>query len=223
MIKQKSKFVLILTVITCLTLLFTGTVIVVNDKADLYIRITQVDWPTTYSMSGDTYVSFRFYSFIEIWNRLKENVTILTGHWYLITISMMASLDNESYEFVYSDLFFPIINTHTIEPGISYIEKSSIFVINNYNESIPPDGVYTVWAEFDGETDYTVNIYNTTIRVKNNETTISYQYTPSTWGTSRYWTPVAIILLSSGLSMVGVLVLLIVYRKKKKLNSRIVD
>jgi len=174
-------------------------------------------------MIGETYVSFRFYSFIETWNRLQENVTILTGHWNLITISMIASLDNESYEFVYSDLFFPIINTHIIEPGISYVEKSSVFVIENYNESVPPDGIYTVWAEFDGQTDYTVNTYKTTIRDKNNVTTITYQNTPSTWGTTRYWTPIAIILLSGGLSMVGVIVLMIVYVKRKKLIINLDD
>lgn len=205
-----------MTVITCIIFLFTGTVIVVNDKADLYIRITEIEWSATAVGSGETYVDFIFYSFIEIWNRLKENVTIFTGHWYLITISMMASLDNESHEFGYGDVFFPVINTHIIELGISYVEKSSVYEIRNYNESVPPDGVYTVWAEFDGETDYTVSTYKTTIRVKNNVTAITYQNTPSTWGTTRYWTPVAIILLLSGLSMVGVTVQLIVYVKRKK-------
>ncbi|GAH27127.1 unnamed protein product, partial [marine sediment metagenome] len=44
MAKQKSKLVVTLVTITCVTLLITTTVVVTRDKSELYIRITQVDW-----------------------------------------------------------------------------------------------------------------------------------------------------------------------------------
>ena len=208
----------IVVVAVCVILLTAGTIIVVNDKADLYICITELEWIETDIGSGETYADFRFYSYMEIWNRLKENVTILTTHWNLITINMQAELDDKSLKFVYSDIFIGILNTHIIEPGISFVEKSAVYEIQNYNQSNPPDGEYTVWAEFDGETEYDVKIYKTTIKVKNNVTEISYQRTPSTWGTTQYWTPLATSLLASSIGMAGIFVSLTLFLKKRKIK-----
>ena len=50
--------------VVCVILLTTGTIILVNDKADLYIKTTHLVWPTTASRIGVTYSDFRFYTSI---------------------------------------------------------------------------------------------------------------------------------------------------------------
>ena len=137
-------------IIIVLLLCFAGTSVIGlvftvfgahTEHYNLYIRLIDISWPPTSEeiIQSDTYVGYGVPMVFELWNPTKKTYTFTTPNSNLLDPQMKIELD-EDYPYLAGYLFWIIITTHEIEPGITVREAAMSIHIDNYNNSIPPSG-----------------------------------------------------------------------------------
>ena len=181
-----------------------------SDEVIVGFQITDFPWPPLREVSDYIPITcFTFPILYEVWNPYSQSIEIHTPNYNLINVSGYFQPLNNSFSLNIPRGVYPSPNTFLFEPGLTTTFTDLIISVNSTDLVTLPFGYYTFWIDLDFSYEgyYKVVSFSTYVNRTFEETIISQEHTPPTWGKTIYTVDITYDSVSST-SMTLIIVLL---------------